>query len=189
MITPLRLFGEHDGKQFAPQINPDNDGPWAVRYLWVQHREDNDAFCKNYFTPDLAEAGLNIRKQTAELQTDWNAHNQIFYDSAKNGDLVWRVKVGNIDDNSIDYIEIWKSPEILEHYFGHQTSIPGWTTDSRKSFLGNLYEAGFDLREWEPYPTISKIQAMTYYKTFVERWRQRQKCIINTPWNKDLNPI
>lgn len=170
-------------------IVPDNKGPWAVRYLSVQHRFDNDSFYNNYFSPDLKEAGMNIRKQTASLTTDWSAHNQIFYDSASNGNLVWRVKVGNKNLRSIDYVEVWRSADILTEYFGEETSIPNWTTDSRKEFKKQLFESGFQITELGSFPLISKTQAIEYYRVFVDKWKSKDQCIINTPWNKELNPL
>lgn len=172
-----------------PLITPDNLGPWAVRYLSVQHRFDNDLFYNNYFSPDLKEAGMNIRKQTADLKTDWSAHNQIFYDSAADGNLVWRVKVGNKETKSIDYVEVWRSSDILNQYFGEHTSIPNWTTDSRKEFKKQLFEGGFNITELGSFPLISKLQAIEYYKMFVAKWKAKDQCIINTPWNKELNPL
>lgn len=170
-------------------IAPDNIGPWAVRYLSVKHRFDNESFYNNYFSPTLKESGMNIRKQTADLKTDWSAHNQIFYDSAADGNLVWRVKVGNKETRSIDYVEVWRSVDILNRYFGEQTNMPNWTTTSRTDFSKQLFEAGFNIIELESFPLISKAQAVEYYRMFVNKWKVKDDCIINTPWNKELNPL
>ena len=170
-------------------IVPDNIGPWAVRYLSVQHRFDNDAFYNNYFSPGLTDAGMNIRKQTANLKTDWLAHNQIFYDSAADGNLVWRVKVGNKETQSIDYVEVWRSVDVLNRYFGNQTTITNWTTESRKTFTEQLFESGFVITDLQQFPLISKKQAIEYYRMFVDQWKAKDHCIINTPWNKELNPL
>jgi len=172
-----------------PLIIPDGHGPWAVRYLSVTHRIDNNSFYNNYFSPTLKEAGMNIRKQTADLKTDWSAHNQIFYDSAADGNLVWRVKVGNKETQSIDYVEVWRSVDILNRYFGDQTNIPNWTTESRKTFTEQLYESGFVITDLQEFPLISKAQAIEYYRMFVDKWKAKDDCIINTPWNKELNPL
>lgn len=170
-------------------ITPDNIGPWAVRYLSVKHRVDNSSFYNNYFSSTLKEAGMNIRKQTADLKTDWSAHNQIFYDSAADGNLVWRVKVGNKETQSIDYIEVWRNADILNYYFGDQPNTPSWSTDKRKTFLEQLFESGFNITELHEFPLISKRHAMKYYKMFIDQWRAKDQCIINTPWNENLNPL
>lgn len=170
-------------------ITPDNQGPWAVRYLSVTHRFDNDSFYNNYFSPSLKEAGMNIRKQTADLKTDWSAHNQIFYDSAADGNLVWRVKVGNKETRSIDYVEVWRSVSVLNQYFGSHTDMPNWTTASRKAFNEQLFESGFIISDLQVFPLISKAQAIEYYKMFVSKWKAKDDCIINTPWSKELNPL
>jgi hypothetical protein len=132
---------------------------------------------------------MNIRKQTADLKTDWSAHNQIFYDSAADGNLVWRVKVGNKETRSIDYVEVWRSVNVLNQYFGKQTDMPNWTTASRKTFNEQLFESGFIISDLQEFPLISKKQAIEYYRIFVDKWKSKDDCIINTPWNKELNPL
>jgi hypothetical protein len=193
IIIPHKHSAEQDNEEMTSLIDPDNTGPWAIRYLWIRNLNDNETFYNNYFDPTLAQAGMNIRKQSADLTNDWTAHNQIFFDSAKNGNLVWRVKVGNPINKSIDYIEIWRSQEIVKSFFGDSPTVTindniTWTNDSRVSFLEQLRDKGFDIREWTEFPTISKIQAMQYYKKFVDQWENKDSCIINTPWSRVLNP-
>jgi len=192
LTVPQRNFGEQDDRSMFSLIEPDNEGPWAVRYLWIQHLEDNNNFYQNYFSQGNQQ-GYNVRKQTSHLKSDWDRHNQIFFNSAENGDLVWRVKIANKTSQSIDYIEIWRTRELLDRYFGDQdTDINNdriWTRDSRKSFAKNLYDTGFDIRYWFPYPLIGKKCAMNAYKHFVDRSKNRDGCIINTPWKRELNPL
>jgi hypothetical protein len=193
IIVPHKHSAEQDNEEMSSLVDPDNIGPWAIRYLWIRNLNDNNTFYNNYFDPTLAQAGMNIRKQSADLKDDWTAHNQIFFDSAKNGNLVWRVKVGNPVNKSIDYIEIWRSQEIVKSYFGDSPTVAinnniTWTNNSRVSFLEQLRDKGFDIREWTEFPTISKIQAMLYYKKFVDQWENKDRCIINTPWSRELNP-
>lgn len=189
IVTPSRLHGEPDGKQMESLINPDNKSGWVVRYLWITHTVDNDSFYNNYFDPSLKQAGMNVRTRTADLKSDWEAHNQIFFDSAKNGDLVWRIKVGNPSSKSIDYVEVWRSLEVLEQHFGDNPTTPGWGNEVRVDFHRSLFEAGFDVRSWIPYNSISKELAATYYKKFIEQYKNKDHCIINTQWNRDLNPL
>jgi hypothetical protein len=194
IIIPKPYYAEIDNKEFTSLIEPDNNGEWAVRYIWIQHTKDNEAFCKNYFDPSMAEIGLNVRKSTTHLKKNWDPHNQIFIDSAANGDLVWRIKTYNPISQSIDYIEIWKSLEVLERYFGTApkpklTDNIEWDPNERLDFNRQLYEAGFDARTWVPYQTISKELTLTYWRQFVEKWKNKNKCIINTPWNRELNPL
>jgi len=194
IVIPHKHSSEQDNVAMTALIDPDNKGTWAVRYLWIKNLNDNDTFYNNYFDPSLDKAGLNIRKQSAELTSDWKAHNQIFFDSAANGDLVWRVKVGNDIDRSIDYIEIWRNQDILKKHFGNSPDVTinnniSWSNSSRVDFLKQLKDKGFEIREWDEFPLISKRQAMIAYKQFVDKWNNKDKCIINTPWNKDLNPL
>jgi hypothetical protein len=194
IVTPHLYSAEQDNKEMTALIAPDNFGPWAIRYLWIKNLNDNDTFYNNYFDPNLTKSGLNIRKQTTDLSDDWTAHNQIFFDSAQNGNLIWRVKIGNPVEKSIDYIEIWRSQDIVKTYFGNSPDVKinddiTWTNPNRTNFLNQLRDKGFEIREWDEFPLISKKQAMLTYKDFVNLWYNKDKCIINTPWNKELNPL
>lgn len=189
---PKRNFGEQDQKPMMCLIDPDNNGPWAVRYLWIQHLHNNETFFNNYFSGGN-QKGLNVRKNTEHLKNDWKAHNLIFDESAKNGNLVYRIKIGNELSKSIDYIEIWRSKKILLSYFGYDdiklNDELEWQRTDRKQFAEKLFESGFDIRYWSPYPEISKIKALQYYKIFVEKFKSKQNCIINTPYSPDINPL
>lgn len=190
-LIPYRNFGEQDHKTMISLIDPDDAGPWAIRYLWIQHTQDNDSFYENYFTGGNS-VGFNVRKQTTDLKQHWNPHNQIFYDSAANGDLVYRIKIGNQFSRSIDYIEVWRGIDVLEKYFGNRDATiqnMDWKRDERKKFAEVLFERGFDIRSWYPYIQISKSSAAEHYKKYVDRWKNKENCIINTPWNRDLNPL
>jgi hypothetical protein len=191
-LIPYKNFGDQDDQKMHSLIEPDSEGPWAVRYLWIQHRYENDKFFENYFSAGN-QTGLNIRKQTTHLKSDWDRHNKIFYDSAENGNLVWRVKVGNRLSKSIDYIEIWKSKNILTNYFGNRDvdidDQTTWKIETRKKFGEHLYDTGFDIRAWLPYPLISKKLAMQTYVKFIDRYKNQDMCIINTPWKRELNPL
>lgn len=191
-ILPLKIFGEADGIKMHGLIEPDEIGPYAVRYLWIQHRYENDKFFDNYFS-EGNQTGLNVRKQTSHLKSDWDYHNRIFFESAENGNLAWRVKVGNKISRSIDYIEVWKSKDILINYFGmddvqlDNTTV--WKLDSKKQFGEHLYNAGFKIRHWVPYPLMSKKMAADYYYKFLDMYRSKDMCIINTQWNREINPL
>lgn len=191
-IVPVRNFGEQDHKEMFRLIDPDNNGNWAVRYLWIQHLDHNDDFYDGYFSGGNRK-GLNVRKNTEHLQGDWSLHNKIFEDSGKNGDLVWRVKIGNDISKSIDYIEVWRTKEILLKYFGDRdiefSEKTKWNISDRREFAERLFESGFDIRYLSPYPTISKKKAIDYYQIFLERFKNKQNCIINTAWNPLLNPL
>ena len=192
-----------DDAYLPPLVIPDNQGPWAVRYIWVKHREQNDEFVENYFNGgnNATGTGLNLRKRTAYMQTAWNPHNQIFETSRDNGNLIWRVKIHNPHANSIDYVEIWRSPEIIKslfHYIkpGEEVKIADGitrTNEDQKTLRTGLYEAGFEVRRWRDettnWPTVSPNTAMSWYQSFVKRHMDKDRCIINTKYNKDLNPV
>lgn len=189
---------------FPMQVIPDNKGPWAVRYLWVQHATKNDEFVANYFNKGNNKdgAGLNLRKQTTFMQEKaWNPHNEIFEQSRDNGNLVWRVKAANPDNNSIDYIEVWRTKKIIHQTFGAKkgTGKNLKTEDIGDSPLARPAEAIEELRQglassgFEPrvnldMPEVHPLTAMVWYKHFMKRAQQGEQCVINTSYNRDLNP-
>jgi hypothetical protein len=170
-------------KEMVSLIDPDNGSQWAVRYAWIQHKADNGGFLENYFSNGNI-AGMNVRKASVNLKEHWDIHNRIFELSKDNGDLVWRVKAFNEFSNSIDYIEIWRTSEIIKKYFTIQenssTLLPDgsvWSYHNRRQLELGIFETGF----------IAKNQALSLYESFVDRSISKDKCIINTPYNPRLN--
>jgi transposase-like protein len=190
MIVSAINFVTQDHCDLETLIDPDNVNEWAVRYLWIQHRTENSEFVANYFTNGNSR-GLNVRKRTQHLGESWRNHNRVFDESAANGNLVWRVKSYNCRSQSIDYIEIWRSQEILTGIFDKPAVLLDgnqWT-DTEKSDLGRgIYDSGFDVRHLRPFAGISRKLAIEYYWKFVERNQAQDNCIINTQYNKILNP-
>jgi hypothetical protein len=135
------------------------------------------------------------------MQTAWNPHNQIFETSRDNGNLIWRVKVHNPVANSIDYVEVWRSPEIISSMFryikeGETVKVTDGverTAEDQKTLRNGLYDAGFEVRRWRDaetnWPTVSPQVAMMWYRHFVKKHLNQDNCIINTKYNADLNPV
>jgi hypothetical protein len=176
-----------------------------VRYLWVRHQEKNEEFVENYFNKGNnsdGKPGLNLRKQTTFMQeTAWNPHNDIFEQSRDNGNLVWRVKAANPNNDSIDYIEIWRTKKCIRDAFAPKlgTVAPvhhALTSDAPiarpveaiKQLREGLQESGFASRINLEFPEVSPLLAMRWYMYFVGRRDRGESCVINTPYNKDLNP-
>jgi hypothetical protein len=194
MQKTFPAWKEPDGLEMPPLVVPDGYGPWALRYLWIKHKDQNEEFVNNYFVEGNT-TGLNVRKQTTHLQEAWNPHNDIHNISGANGNLVWRIKVLNKAAQSIDYVEIWRSPLILKQLWGPQSeeNPNGRTQEEIDQLRQGLYESGFEVRAWVDnktgWPMVSKMRAMGWYKHFVDRYKAKDGCIINTPWNKELNPL
>lgn len=202
LATSVPTWTSPDGLKLPPLVVPDGKGPWAVRYIWVKHRDKNDEFINNYFNKgDTTGPGLNLRKQTAHMHTAWAPHNQIFETSRDNGNLVWRVKVHNPMVESIDYVEVWRSPEILQSLFnpvpdGGQVQVDEntvRTAEDQRTLRTGLYDAGFEVRGMRGriarWPLVSKLTAMGWYKNFVQKFHANDNCIINTRYNVELNPF
>ena len=193
---------KYDECRMPPVVVADNKGPWAVRYLWCKHKTQNDEFVKNYFfaNENTSEIGLNLRKRTAYMQSVWDSHNAIFDTSKDNGNLIWRVKIYNPLANSIDYIEVWRSPEVLTSLFqyipqGESIEITDSverTNIDQSTLRANLYKEGFEIRLWLDeityWPTVSPQLAMFWYWTFVKRHFAQDNCRVNSKWRKNLNP-
>lgn len=203
VVTADPQWALPDEHEMSPLVIPDYAGPWALRYIWVQHREQNDEFVANYFNGgnNTSGTGLNLRKRTANMQTAWNPHNQIFETSRDNGNLVWRVKVHNPHANSIDYVEVWRSPQIISSLFRYippnesikVTDTVERTAEDQKTLRSGLYEAGFEVRRWRDeetnWPRVSPQVAMSWYRHFAAKHMAKDNCIINTKYNPDLNPV
>jgi hypothetical protein len=126
------------------------------------------------------------------LGDTWRNHNRVFDESAANGNLVWRVKTYNHHSNSIDYVEVWRSAELLHTIFNNAAPLSEdqeWTPQQKRELGRGIWESGFDARHFRPFPGISRKLALEYYQHFLQRRDKRDNCIINTPYNPQLNPL
>ena len=190
----VNAINHHDSRLNQPMtalIDPDDQGTWAVRYVWIQHT-DNTQFLSNYFK-DGHTKNINVRAMTTHISEDWRHHNKIFELGGKNGDLVWRVKVLNTVSNSIDYIEVWRNKELINNYFNDHDSnsmlTDGsiWVSASKKNLSREVFNTGFITRTWIPPLNISCLQAINYYTDFVTKSSKHDNCIINTKFNSTLH--
>lgn len=193
LVETYNFFGDEYNAKMKPMLYPDNQPSWALRYVWMQHRIDNEGFLKNYFTGGNNK-GLNVRAATTHVQEYWDVHNKIFDQSGINGDLVWRVKAFNRETQSIDYVEIWRSYDIVKKYFllkeGESTTVPDgteWSYEKSKHILNGIFDTGFIFRNWTPVEPISRKHAMTAYRHFIDRAKNRDFCIINTLFKPELH--
>lgn len=171
-----------DGTSRTALIKPDDINDYCLRYLWIQYPENNDEFLEEYFKPKPVDeatknpisgpAGLNVRARTKHLSEKWAIHNKIFEEAWHNGELIWRVKVLNTISKSIDYVEVWKSAEYLEHKF---------QSEDHMDLANGIFETGFDIRRWYPFQSISEDVALLYYENFINMSTKTNTCIITTP--------
>lgn len=178
-------------KNMIPIIEPDNQGPWAVRYVFMNH-QNNQEFVDNYFLG--SKPNFNVRKITKEFSKLWELHNELFDISGQNGNLIWRVKVYNQNENSVDYVEVWKNIDLIDDYFSNEKDsiLPNlkiWSSKQKINLSSLIYEKGFIARCIKPYPLISKNLAIKLYNNFIEKSKNKERCIINTKYNSNLNPI
>lgn len=114
-VKGINLLADQRSVDCIPLIYPDNEGPWALRYTWIKPRTDGE------FTADYhkVEGGkkANIRSKTADVAEHWRAFNSLMINYGHLGDLVWRLKVTNPLNNSVDVVEVWRDRELIEDYF------------------------------------------------------------------------
>lgn len=184
--------------RMPPLIVPDGKGPWAVRYLWIQHTKQNDEFVSNYFNwgNNAKGTGLALRKQPAQ-----DPHNEIFETSRDNGNLVWRVKTHNPFANSIDYVEVWRSAEVLDKLFNFNNrkkevvvnNTIKRTVEARNELREGLSSAGFCVHRYfdvnSNWPLISPMLAVRLFRHFQKKFIGQENCIVNTAFNEELNAV
>jgi hypothetical protein len=107
-------FSPNKDTESIPLFIPDNEGPWAIRYIWI--RKDNENFIENYHS-ETKGTKSNVRKSSAHLEQYWIPHNALMINQGHFGNIVWRIKTGNPFNNSIDIIEVWRSRKIIESLF------------------------------------------------------------------------
>lgn len=195
LVSAINQYNSKFNKEMRPLLIADNGGDWAVRYLWIQSIDDNQAFISNYFRKNISDSasGKNIRNSTTHLADFWKTHNAIFDNSSKNGNLVWRIKTLNKIEMSIDYIEIWRNVDLIEDYFllnDRKIKICDnllWSKSEKNSLAEGLFESGFVTRLQYPIMTISKQLALEYYYSFIKNI-DKDILIVNCPYSEELNP-
>lgn len=175
-VNSVSSWKEDISIQSIPLVYPDNKEEFGLRYIWMKHRYDNNYFLKNYFN-EGNQKGINVRDLTKDFKIQWNIHNEIFNQSAQNGNLVWRVKALNIKNRSIDYIEVWKNTKIIYELLEKNIN---WPEDSMNTLKKGLYDAGFSAQKWIPFPTVSREWVLSTYEIFKNKSKLKDNCIINT---------
>lgn len=173
------VLGDASQEEWPLLVQPDDKGPWALRYVWFKH-ERNDEFVDGYFSAGT-ELKLNMRKLTADLAELWKPHNDALREAAVSKAIVYRVKVLNKANRSIDHVEVWRSPEKL-HEFMHSDRDGRWPEAVRQELGVQLRAKGFIIkRVSEPYPLISKTRALAAYTEFAKRAGLKDSCNLFTP--------
>lgn len=158
-------LGQAQAEQWRALFEPDDKGPWAVRYNWIKH-QSNEEFLKNYFAPGSSELKLNLRNMTKDLGALWAPHNTALANAEINKNLVFRIKTLNIENRSIDHLEIWKSTQCIEDVF--HTDYQAWPDELKLQLGIEVRKRGFIICGLQrPYPLISKHQALSIYREYV----------------------
>lgn len=174
-VTSAKLSEKDEDLQNPiPLVYPDMGGDFGIRYIWLKNRENNQSFVENYFS-DGNQLGMNMRTITSHLVEEWKKHNQIFMTGRETGDLICRIKIFNPVNMSIDHIEVWRNVDTIVRLF----EANRYKEESHLRELGNaLYDNGFSIHMWYPYPTMSREQVIEIYDKFVEMHKAKQNCKI-----------
>ena len=105
-------------EESIPLFIPDELGPWAIRYLWIKKDQD-DNFLENYHS-NQDDIKSNVRKSSVNLEKYWIPHNAVIINQGHLGNIVWRIKINNPFNNSVDVIEVWRSNEIIKNLFNFE---------------------------------------------------------------------
>lgn len=101
------LSGKYVESEYQiPLFVPDEIGPWKIRYIFVKQ----DKITNNYNSKN----GSNIRSSTSYLTEAWRSHNALMINQCHLGNIIWRLKVVNKENNSVDMIEVWRNSIIID---------------------------------------------------------------------------
>ncbi len=173
------ISSDPQAEEWPSLFEPDGRGPWAVRYNWIKH-DNNEEFLANYFAAGSSELKLNLRNSTKHLAHLWKPHNDTIAKGQMSGDLIFRIKTLNHVNRSIDHIEVWKSRDIIENYFHIDDSI--WADEDKEELETQVRAAGFIICPvLRPYPLISKSQALSIYTQYLKKAMNRDFTRIEAP--------
>lgn len=113
-VLSYNEYSETPLTESIPLFIPDGIGPWAIRYKWIKKNDEN--FLENYHNSQNG-VKANVRKSSAHLEQYWIPHNCLIINQGHLGNIVWRIKIDNPFNKSVDVIEVWKSREIIERVF------------------------------------------------------------------------
>jgi hypothetical protein len=184
---------KHDpslNKMMNTAIDTDDKNGYYVRYAFMQH-VNNSLFIDNYFSSENKGPNINVRKMTSLYGDLWQPHNKYIIDSGYNGSLVWRVKILNSIENSIDYVEVWKHQLFIDNFSHDVDTVLNdgsiWTSCQKKNLSKVIYENGFIARNVNQILMISKELSTQLYYNFVDKSKRKEHCIINTVFNPSLH--
>jgi hypothetical protein len=107
-------YSDQEEIECVPLFLPDNIGPWCLRYVWMKKRDDEN-FLSNYHS--VGESKSNVRKSTIHLESSWIPYNCLMINQGHLGNIVWRIKVTNPWNQSVDIIEVWRDRQIIKENF------------------------------------------------------------------------
>lgn len=167
-------------------VNIDHKPGPCIRYVTINHLIDNDNFVENYFNTAIVERenninpglGVNLRRSTRDLNDLWEPHNTTYTDSINA--RLWRFKVYNGVNNSIDVVECWKTIELCKHYFQSEyinSNGQLWGNVQRLQLYSSLLNHHFNITEL--IATTSNINCDVGFQYFNARQYKTQRCVAD----------
>jgi hypothetical protein len=152
-----------DSQYQIPTFVPDGVGPWCVRYVFIKQQ----SLVEQY------NSSSNIRSSSSHLEQAWRAHNALIINQCHLGNVVWRLKVRNKINQSVDMIEVWRSRELIDNLFSGNQDVPieqasvfnshvvSARTDLSKGGTGLITGSGLTISD----PTSPKIYTVEHNNT------------------------
>lgn len=104
-----------DPEYHTPLFVPDEIGPWAVRYVFIKKSDLSQQYNSG--------SGSNIRSSSSHLNESWRAHNALMINQCHLGNVVWRLKIINRIDQTVDMIEVWRTINMATTLFSGDHDI------------------------------------------------------------------
>lgn len=98
-----------------PLFVPDEIGPWAVRYVFIKKTELSEQY--------NSSGGSNVRSSSSHLIDAWRAHNALMINQCHLGNVVWRLKIINRVNLTVDMIEVWRTQQLAATLFSGEDDI------------------------------------------------------------------
>lgn len=98
-----------------PLFVPDEIGPWAVRYVFIKKTELSEQY--------NSSGGSNVRSSSSHLIDAWRAHNALMINQCHLGNVVWRLKIINRVNLTVDMIEVWRTQQLAATLFSGSDDI------------------------------------------------------------------
>ena len=91
-------LSKYDGVKLPPLVIPDGTGPWALRYIWVKHKTENDNFVKAYTKPVKEKKKVKVATSSNSQSSNTSSNDKIAQSKQICKDLGFKVNTEKFAD-------------------------------------------------------------------------------------------